>query len=55
MATGEEPTHSASYKQSHPHIHEVKYKDKNGKTRVYIYRYGNVTKGRNALQKVRNR
>ena len=54
-AQGEQPTHSPAYKKSHPHIHEVKYKDKNGKTKIYTYRYGEVTKGKNALEKVKNR
>jgi hypothetical protein len=55
MANGEEPKHSSAYDKSHPHIHEVKYKDKNGKTHIYTYRYGTVSKGKNAVGKVRNR
>ena len=51
----ERPKHSDSYDKSHPHIHEVKYKGKDGKTHIYIYRYGSVTKGKNALNKVANR
>ena len=51
----ERPKHSDSYDKSHPHIHEVKYKGKDGKTHIYIYSYGSVTKGKNALNKVANR
>ena len=54
-AQDEEPTHSSSYKQSHPHIHEVKYKDSKGKVKIYVYRYGTVKKGNNSLNKVKNR
>ena len=50
----ESPSHTDAYKKSHPHIHEVKYKDKNGKTRIYTYRYGEI-KNKNPVSKVRNR
>ena len=50
----EHPSHTDPYRKSHPHIHEVKYKDKSGKTRIYVYRYGEV-KGRTPTSKVRNR
>ena len=54
-AQSEEPIHTSNYKKEHPHIHEVKYRDKNGKTRIYTYRYGTVRKGKSALSKVKNR
>ena len=55
MTSSESPSHSDAYRKSHPHIHEVKYKDKNGKVHIYTYRYGNVTKGKTSLSKVKNR
>jgi hypothetical protein len=51
----EEPVHSDEYKRSHPHIHEVKYKDKSGHNKIYTYRYGEIhaRKKKSALQKAR--
>lgn len=51
----EEPEHSSEYKRSHPHIHEVKYKDKKGRTKIYTYRYGDVKKRekKSALQRIK--
>lgn len=51
----EEPHHTNEYQKDHPHIHEVKYKGKDGKTKIYIYRYGTVRKGKNAVDKVKSR
>lgn len=52
----EEPHHSEDYKKSHPHIHEVKYKGKGGKEKIYVYRYGTIEsrKKKSTLDKVRN-
>ena len=38
----ETPSHSEDYKKTHPHIHEVKYKGKDGKEHIYTYRYGEI-------------
>lgn len=53
--SSEEPVHSDEYKRSHPHIHEVKYKDKKGHSKIYTYRYGEIKerKRKSALDKAR--
>ena len=51
----EEPRHSEEYNRTHPHIHEVKYKDKKGHNKIYTYRYGEIKsrKRKSALDKTR--
>ena len=51
----ETPSHSEDYKKTHPHIHEVKYKGKDGKEKIYTYRYGEISarKKKTQLQRVR--
>ena len=52
----ENPSHTDNYKKEHPHIHEVKYKGKDGKEHIYVYRYGEIKSKprKSALDKVRN-
>ena len=54
--SSEHPVHSDEYKQAHPHIHVVKYKGKNGKQKVYTYRYGEIKsrKRKTHLDRARN-
>lgn len=52
----EEPVHSDEYKRSHPHVHEVKYKDSKGHIKIYTYRYGEVKthKRKSEIDRTRN-
>lgn len=49
----EEESHQQG--EVHPHIHEVKYRDKSGNIRDYTYNYGKIGTKSHALKRIKSR
>lgn len=51
----EETEEGRTKTEIHPHIHEVKYKDKEGNVRDYRYNYGKIATKGGLVRKIKER